>query len=68
MTYAEGIFQNNTLVPYPSTEALLLKMGAKHSPPGLVRHKNDEAGVEIVGRRGQAGVKPQPAPTAKPKQ
>jgi len=67
MTYAEGIFQNNTIVPFPSTEALLSKMGAKPSPPGLVRHKNDEAGVEILGRRGKAGVKPQPGETAKPK-
>ena len=66
MTYAEGIFQNNTIVPFPSTEALLSKMGAKPSPPGLVRHKNDEAGVVILGRRGQAGLKPQPGASAKP--
>ncbi len=61
MTYAEGIFQNNTIVPYPSTEALLSKMGAKPSPPGLVRHRNDEAGVVIQGRRGQPGTA-KPAP------
>lgn len=62
MTYAEGIFQNNTIVPYPSTEALLKKMGAKPSPPGLVRHRNDEAGVVILGRRGQPGTAKPPAP------
>jgi len=61
MTYAEGIFQNNTIVPYPSTEALLSKMGAKPSPPGLVRHRNDEAGVVILGRRGQPGTAAKPA-------
>jgi ankyrin repeat protein len=60
MTYAEGIFQNNTIVPYPSTEALLSKMGAKPSPPGLVRHRNDEAGVVILGRRGQPGTAAKP--------
>ena len=60
MTYAEGIFQNNTIVPFPSTEALLSKMGAKPSPPGLVRHKNDEAGVEILGRRGKPGTAARP--------
>jgi uncharacterized protein len=65
MTYAEGIFQGATLVPYPGTEAVLKEMGAKPTPPGIVRDRRRDRdvvpGIAIPGLRGQ------PATPATPK-